>query len=119
MRNTLLFYVLAWIAELNDVHKIRIYCSHIAGASDTFDSELLICKLEPFGFSEKLVNVIRKLLRQRQGFVIVTEKNHHRCLCRILSFRRRSGAPALECFFGDCIWAISSCRFEVVIYADN
>ena len=74
MRNTLLFYVLTWIAELNDVHKIGIYCSHMAGASDRLDSELLICKLEPFGFSEKLVNVIRKLLRQRQGFVIVTEQ---------------------------------------------
>ena len=119
-RDAVLFYVLSWIAGLNDGHKICIYCSDVAGAFDRVDSELLMGKLESFGLNEKLLKVIRSWLRQRQGFVIVSgEKSSPMPLSNMVFQGTVWGPPLWNAFFGDCICAISCCGFEAVIYADD
>ena len=44
-RDAALFYVLSWIAGLNEENKIVIYCSDVASAFDRVDSELSLRKL--------------------------------------------------------------------------
>ena len=54
-RDAVLYYVLSWIAELNVVCKICVYCSDIAGAVDSVDSEIMLTKLETYGLNVELL----------------------------------------------------------------
>ena len=73
-RDAVLYYVLSWIAGLNDGKKIGVYCSDVSGAFDRVDSEIMMTKLASFGLNTKLLAVIRSWLWIRQGFVIVNGK---------------------------------------------
>ena len=119
-RDAVLFYVLSWIAGLNEGNKIGIYCSDVSGAFDRVDSELLLRKLESFGLNAKLISVIRSWLQQRQGFVIVNGEKSDPMRLFDMVFQGTVWGPILwNVYFGDCVCAISCCGFEAVIYADD
>ena len=70
-RDAVLFYVLSWVAALNDGFKIGVYCSDVQGTFDRVDAGILTRKLSSFGINAQLLEVIRSWLRDRRGFVIV------------------------------------------------
>ena len=119
-RDAVLYYVLSWIAGLNDGKKIGVYCSDVSGAFDRVDSEIMMTKLASFGLNTKLLAVIRSWLGTRQGFVIVNGKKSNPMQLFNMVFQGTVWGPTLwNAFFGDCVCAIVGCGFEAVIYADD
>ena len=101
-RDAVLFYVLSWIAGLNEGNNIGIYCSDVSGAFDRVDSELLLRKLESFGLNAKLISVIRSWLQQRQGFVIVNGEKSDPMRLFDMVFQGTVWGPILwNVYFGD------------------
>ena len=119
-RDAVLFYVLSWVAALNDGCKVGVYCSDVVGAFDRVDAELLMRKLAAFNLNIRLLRVIRSWLRDRRGFVIVNGKKSNGMRLRDMVFQGTVWGPSLwNAFFGDCVCAIQTCDFEAVIYADD
>ena len=119
-RDAILYYVLSWIAALNDGCKVGVYCSDVAGAFDRVDSELLLRKLASFGLNVRLLRIIRSWLRERKGYVIVSGEKSRPMSLRDMVFQGTVWGPSLwNAFFGDCVCAIRGCLFDVVIYADD
>ncbi len=119
-RDAVLYYALAWIAALNDGCKVGVYCSDVAGAFDRVDAALLMRKLAYFGLNSRLLEVIRSWLRDREGYVIVNGQKSHRMRLRDMVFQGTVfGSQLWNAFFGECVVAIRSCLFDVVIYADD
>lgn len=54
-RDAVLFYVLSWIASMNDGCKVCIYCSDVAGAFDRVDAERLMRKLSAMNLNVRLL----------------------------------------------------------------
>ena len=119
-RDAVLYYVLSWIAALNEGCKVGVYCSDVSGAFDRVDADLLLRKLASFGFNAVLLRVIRSWLRERAGFVIVSGEKSRPMRLRDMVFQGTVWGPSLwNAFFGDCVCAIRGCSFDVVIYADD
>ena len=49
--DAVLYYVLSWVAALNNLHKVSVYCSDVHGAFDLVDARLLLNKLASFGLN--------------------------------------------------------------------
>ena len=108
-RDAVLFYVLSWIAGLNEGNKIGIYCSDVSGAFDRVDSELLLRKLESFGLNAKLISVIRSWLQQRQGFVKVNGEKSDPTRLIDMVFQGTVWGPTLWNAFVDDASCVCSC----------
>ncbi len=119
-RDAILYYVLSWIASLNEGSKVGIYCSDVQGAFDRVDAEILMSKLASLNLNVKLLNVIRSWLRNRQGFVIVGGGKSRRMSLSNMVFQGTVwGSSLWNAFFGDCVCAIRVSGYDVVIYADD
>ncbi len=119
-RDAVLYYVLSWIAALNDGCKIGVYLSDVAGAFDRVDAEILMRTLSSFGLNVRVLAVIRSWLRDREGYVIVSGEKSRPMRLRDMVFQGTVwGSQLWNAFFGDCVVAIRGCSFDVVIYADD
>jgi hypothetical protein len=119
-RDAIVLYVLSWLRALNDGCRIGIYCSDVSGAFDKVSAERLIEKVSALGLKADIVALLRSWLRDRVGFVIVAGKQSKRMHLRNMVFQVTVwGPPLWNTYFGECVCAIRSCGFEVVIYADD
>ena len=94
-RDAILYYVLSWIAALNDGCKVGVYCSDVAGAFDRVDSELLLRKLASFSLNVRLLRIIRSWLRERKGYVIVSGEKSRPMSLRDMVFQGTVWGPSL------------------------
>ena len=119
-RDAVLYYVLSWIASLNEGDNVGVYCSDVAGAFDRVDTELLLRKLSSLNLNIRVLRVVRSWLRDRKGFVIVRGTKSHEMILRNMVFQGTVWGPSLwNVFFGDCVCAVQCLGFDLVIYADD